>query len=119
MNNKKVLKKIFISLFSLSIFYLGFQSPTTQGINFRISNGFFTLGMAYLIYGLALYVKKTGFFKSIKYQIYLKRCKEESKKALPFHEFVEIEYSHQSIDKKCFIAAFLLITLSVVIPYLL
>lgn len=119
MNSKIILKKIFASLIYAAIFYLGYQSPTTQGRLFRLSNGFFTLGMAYLIYGLALYVKKTGFFKTIKYQIYLKRCNQESKEALPFHEFVEIKYSQQHIDKKYFVAALFLITLAVIIPYLI
>ncbi len=80
-----------------------FQNNHTE-LLYRLSDAFFISGMLQLAIALCMIVKKLGFFKSLKYAAYKTAHMDDTRKPIPFHEYV---HENQHKPKKNEVPLFL------------
>ena len=103
----------------------------------NLSNGFFIIGLIYLLIALVFYVRNVGFFKLISYHRYRKKqlrtTRSNAKKSnfnkhmdhdyphnediMEFHEFCEEHYKDKWSNREFFIFSIPLLILSYILAY--
>lgn len=124
---------VITTTFTLIYIFLNRQAP----LALNLSNGFFIIGLIYLLMGLIFYVRNVGFFKLISYHRYrrrqIKHTKSISSKSMAqqkmdydythspdlmeFHEFCAEHYKDQWSNKIFFIFSIPLLVISYVLAY--